>query len=95
MSVDIEAVRTVAQHYRAVADFLDGACRSHLSGLRFDGSTAGRAHVADGDELHVAFARLATGVERWSRASSEIAATLSMESDRQTGADQQSAALIA
>lgn len=93
--VDIEAVRTVAKRYRAVADLLGAACRSPLRGLRFDGSTAGRAHVADGDELHVALATLATGVERWSRAAAEVAATLSMESDRQTGADQQSAALIA
>lgn len=93
--VDIEAVRAVAQRYKAVADLVGCACRFHLSGLRFDGSTAGRAHVAEGDELHVALARLATGLERWSRAGAEIAATLSMESDRQTGADEQSAALIA
>lgn len=93
--VDVEAVRSVAQRYRTVADFIGDACRAHLSGLRFDGSTAGRAHVADGDDLHVALARVATGLERWSRASAEIAATLLVESDWQTGVDRQSAALIA
>lgn len=94
MQVDSEAVRSVAQRYRAAADYLDGTVRSHLSGLRFNGSTAGRAYVADGDELHAALVRLAMGVERWSRSSAEIAAALHADSDRQAEADQRSAALI-
>ena len=65
-------------------------------GLRFDGSTAGRAHVADGDELHVAARQV--GDEGWSNLVSRRRGSrrhIEYESDRQTGADQQSAALIA
>jgi len=93
--VDCAAVRSVAQRYSTAADLVDGAVRSHLSGLRFNGSTAGRAYVANGDELHAALIGVMMQVEQWSRSSAEIAATLRAESGRQAEADQQSAALIA
>lgn len=92
--MDSDAVRSVAQRYRSAADLLDGAARSYLSELRFNGSTAGRAYVAEGDELHVVLVRLAMGVQQWCRSSAEIAAVLRADSDRQVEADQRSAELI-
>ncbi len=93
--IDSDAVRSVARRYGSAADLLDGAVRSHLSELRFTGSTAGRAYRAEGDELHTALVRLAIGVEQWSRSSAEIAAVLHVDSDRQVQADRESAELIA
>ena len=49
--VDVAALFGVARQYEAVADIVDGAVRSHLTGLAFDGATAGRMHVARGDAL--------------------------------------------
>ena len=41
--VDVAALYAVARQYEAAADIVDAAVRTHLTGLVFDGATAGRA----------------------------------------------------
>ena len=70
-----------------IADALDGAVHRYLSGLTFDGATAGRAYVAHGDAVRRAVDDLADRMRRWSRASAEIAAALRASADRYDQAD--------
>ncbi|MGV0800704.1 type VII secretion target, partial [Mycolicibacterium elephantis] len=72
--VDVAALRSVADEYQTVAEILDGAVRTHLSGLTFDGATAGRAYVARGDAVRDGVEHVAHQVRLWSRACNEIAA---------------------
>jgi hypothetical protein len=85
--VDVAGLHAVARKYEAVADIVDGAVRTHLSGLMFDGAAAGRAHVARGDALRVAVNRVVDQLEQWSRAAAEIAAALRASADRYAEAD--------
>jgi hypothetical protein len=89
--VDVAALIGVARQYETVADIVDGAVRSHLSGLAFDGATAGRMHVARGDALRSAVDHVVDGLRQWSRASAEIAATLRASADRYAEADARAA----
>jgi hypothetical protein len=85
--VDVAALHAVARQYEAVADIVDGAVRTHLSGLVFDGAVAGRAHAARGDGLRTAVDHLVEQLRQWSRAAAEIAAALRASADRYAEAD--------
>ena len=85
--VDVAALHAVASQYEAVAEIVDGAVRTHLSGLVFDGAAAGRVHVARGDALRAAIDRVGYQLRLWSRAAAEIAAALRASADRYAEAD--------
>jgi hypothetical protein len=85
--VDVAALIAVARQYDVVADIVDAAVRSHLSGLAFDGAVAGRGHVARGDALRYSMDGVADQLRQWSRASAEIAAALRTSADRYAAAD--------
>jgi hypothetical protein len=85
--VDVAALHAVARQYEAVAGIVDGAVRTHLTGLRFDGATAGRAHAARGDGVRTAVDHVVDQLRQWSRAAAEIAATLRASADRYAEAD--------
>ncbi|AGB21518.1 Protein of unknown function (DUF2580) [Mycobacterium sp. JS623] len=85
--VDVSALHAVARQYETVADIVDGAVRTHLSGLMFDGAAAGRAHVARGDGLRTAVDHVVDQLWQWSIAAAEIAAALRTSADRYTEAD--------
>jgi Excreted virulence factor EspC, type VII ESX diderm len=85
--VDVAALIGIARHYEAVADIVDGAVRSYLTGLAFDGAAAGRMHVARGDALRYAVDHVVDQLRQWSRASAEIAAALRTSADRYAQAD--------
>ena len=86
-SVDVAALRSVADEYQTVAELLDGALRTHLSGLTFDGASAGRAYVARGDAVREAVARTVNQIRQWSRACREIAAVLQVSANQYAAAD--------
>jgi len=92
--VDVAALIAVARQYDTVADIVDGAVRSHLTGLAFDGATAGRMHVARGDALRYAVDHVVDQLVQWSRASAEIAAALRTSADRYAAADADAARLV-
>ena len=85
--VDVAALHAVARQYEAVADIVDGAVRTHLTGLLFDGAVAGRAHTARGDGLRTAVDHAGDQLRQWSRAAAEIAAALRASADRYAEAD--------
>jgi hypothetical protein len=85
--VDLPALLDIARQYQAAADIVDGAVRTHLSGLAFDGATAGRMHVARGDAVRAAINHIVDQLRQWSRASTEIAAALRASADRYADAD--------
>jgi Excreted virulence factor EspC, type VII ESX diderm len=85
--VDVAALIAVARQYETVADMVDRAVRSHLTGLAFDGAAAGRMHIARGDALRSAVDHVVDGLRQWSRASAEIAAVLRASADRYADAD--------
>ena len=90
--VDVAALHAVARQYEAAADIVDGAVRTHLTGLVFDGAAAGRMHVARGDALHAAVDRRggpAPAVVAGPRV--EIAAALRVSADRYAEADARAA----
>ena len=93
-SVDAVAVRTVANRFDDAAQLINGALRSHLYRLSFDGATAGRAYVGHGDALRIALNRLSDELAGWSRATVEIAAALRASADRYGEADLRAAARI-
>jgi hypothetical protein len=88
--VDTAAVRIVAARFDTAADILSGT----LSGLRFDGAAAGRAHVAHGDAVRAAVERLAAVLAQWSRAAAEIAAALRADADRYGEAELRAVAVL-
>ena len=85
--VDVAALHAVARQYEAVADIVEGAVRTHLSGLGFGGAAAGRVHVARGDALRAAIDHVVDQLRQWSRAAAEIAAALRASADRYAEAD--------
>jgi hypothetical protein len=85
--VDVAALHAVARRYEEVSDIVDGAVRTHLSGLLFDGAAAGRVHAARGDALRAAIEHVADQLRQWSRAAAEIGATLRASADRYAEAD--------
>lgn len=87
--VDTAAVRAAAQHFDTAADVLGGAS---LNRLQFDGSMAGRTHIAHGAALRSALDRLGAEVVQWSRAAEEIAAALRVTADRYGDAELRAAA---
>jgi Excreted virulence factor EspC, type VII ESX diderm len=93
--VDTAAVYAIAYRFGAAADLIDGAVGNHLAWLTFDGATAGRAHTARGDALRHGLDRLVAELTQWSRASSEIAATLRASADRYGESELYAAARIA
>jgi hypothetical protein len=89
--VDVAAVHAIARQYEAAADIVEGAVRTHLSGLVFDGAAAGRMHVARGDGLRTAVDQVVDQLRQWSRAATEIAAALRASADRYAEADARAA----
>jgi len=85
--VDVAALHVVAGQYEAVADTVEVAVRTHLTGLMFDGAVAGRAYVARGDGLRTAVDHVVDQLRQWSRAAAEIAAVLRASADRYAEAD--------
>jgi Excreted virulence factor EspC, type VII ESX diderm len=85
--VDVAALHAVAREYETAADIVEGAVRTHLAGLLFDGAGAGRIHVARGDALRAAVDHVGYQLRQWSRAAAEIAAALRASADRYADAD--------
>jgi len=85
--VDVAALHAVAREYETVADIVEGAVRTHLTELVFDGAVAGRMHVARGDALRAAVDHVVYQLRLWSRAAAEIAAALRASADRYAEAD--------
>jgi hypothetical protein len=85
--VDVAALHAVARQYEVAAEIVDGAVRTHLTGLVFDGAAAGRVYVARGDALRAAVDRVVDQLRQWSRAAAEIAAVLHASADRYAEAD--------
>lgn len=93
-SIDVAAVRAVANRFDATAEIIDETARNHLASLTYGGATAGRAHIARGDALRSALERLVAEVSQWSRATGEIALALRASADRYAYAELRSAARI-
>ena len=85
--VDLAALHAVARQYEATADIVDGAVRTHLTGLVFDGAASGRAHAARGDAVRAAVDHVVYQLRGWSRAAAEIAAALRASAERYAEAD--------
>jgi hypothetical protein len=92
--VDVAALHAIARQYEAAAGIVDGAVRTHLSGLVFDGALAGRVHVARGDGLRTAVDHAVGQLRQWSRAAAEIAAALRASADRYAEADARAASRV-
>ena len=86
--VDVAAVLDAARQYDTASDIVDGAIRTHLTGLRFDGAVAGRMHTAQGDALRLALNELVHRLHQWARAATEIAAELRSCADRYVDVDE-------
>jgi uncharacterized protein YukE len=91
MVVDVAAVHAVANRFDDATHLIDGAVRTHLERLAFDGATAGRAYIGHGDALRLALHRLSGELAQWARATAEIAAALRAGADRYAEADQRAA----
>ena len=89
--VDVAALHAVARQYEAAADVVEGAVRTHLTGLVFDGAAAGRMHTARGDALRISVDQVVDQLRQWSRAAAEIAAALRASADRYAEADARAA----
>lgn len=92
--VDASTVHDVARQFEATAALLDAAVRTHVSGLRFGGATAGRAHMARGELVRTSLTWIGAGIAQWSRASEEIAAALRGGADRYRQADDRTSARV-
>ena len=92
--VDTAAVYAAAQRFDAAAELLDSAVRTHLAGLSFGASTAGRAHTARGEAFATALRRLGGELGQWSRAAEEIGAALRAGADRYADAETRAAAVL-
>lgn len=80
-------MRDAARQYDAAADIVEAVIRTHLTGLRFDGATAGRGHTAHGDALRLAVEVVVDRLHDWARAAAEIAAELRTCADRYVDTD--------
>jgi hypothetical protein len=92
--LDTAAVLDVARQYDIASGIIDGAVRSHLADLRFDGAVAGRMHAAHGDAVRLALDDVAHRLQQWSRAAAEIAAELRASAARYVDADARGARRI-
>jgi hypothetical protein len=92
--VDAAVLRTVANRFDAIAMLVEAAARTHFGRLVFDGATAGRAHIGQGDALRVALHRLVGELEQWARATMEIATALRANADHYAEADLRAAARV-
>lgn len=92
--VDAAAVHAVANRLDDAAQLIDGVVRAQFARLAFDGTTAGRAYIGQGDALRFALHRLSGELAQWARAGLEIAAALRAGIDRYSDADQFAAARI-
>lgn len=92
--VDIAAVLGAARQYDMAADIVDTAIRTHLTGLRFDGASAGRIHTANGDAVRLAVDDVVDRLHQWARAATEIAAELRSCADRYVEVDDRGARRI-
>lgn len=73
--IDVAALHDLARGYDTVADTVTAA-RSHLTGLAFDGTVAGRSHAARGDALRQAIDGIDAMMVRWADTAAETAAAL-------------------
>ncbi|WP_371412930.1 type VII secretion target [Mycolicibacterium sp. GF69] len=89
--VDVAALSSIARQYQTVADIVDAAVRTHLSGLAFHGAGAGRSYIARGEVVRSAVEDIVNQMRWWSRASAEIAAALQAAADRYAEADARAA----
>lgn len=89
--VDVAALSEVARQYQAVADTIDDAVRTHLTGLGFDGAVAGRGYTAQGDDVRTGVDGIVGQLRGWARASAEIAATLRASAARYADAEARAA----
>jgi hypothetical protein len=87
--VDVPALLDAARQYQAIAESLDDAIHRQLTGLAFDGASAGREYVARGDALRAGVDHLADQLRSWSRACVEIAAQLRGSAERYADVDTQ------
>ena len=92
--VDAAAVRAIANRFDDAAHLVDGAVRTHVARLAFDGTASGRAYIGQGDALRFALHRLSGELAQWARASMEVAAALRAGIDRYADADRLAAARI-
>jgi len=90
--VDTAALDAAARQFATAAGLLDSAGRRVA--LRFQGSTAGRAHGVSGERLHSALSHLCAGVLEWSRAADEIAAGLRSGTEHYREAELSAAAAL-
>lgn len=90
--VDAAALSGAASQFAAAADILETA--GHRTALRFNGSTAGRVHGADGERLHAALSQLCTGVLEWGRAAEEVGAALRAGAQYYSEAETRAAAVL-
>ncbi|MBO0678844.1 ESX-1 secretion-associated protein [Mycolicibacterium sp. S2-37] len=89
--VDHAALIGIAGRYEAAAELVDGAVRTQLASLRFDGSVAGRAYSASGDALRDAVERVVGSLSDWSQSATAIAATLRRTAEQYAEADARAA----
>jgi Excreted virulence factor EspC, type VII ESX diderm len=92
--VDAAVLRTVANRFDATAVLVEGVARTNFGRLVFDGATAGRAHIGQGDALRIALHRLVGELEQWVRATMEIATALRANADHYAEADLRAAARV-
>ena len=93
-SVDPAALRAAAQRLQHAADTVLDAVGSHLNGLRFDGTVAGRAHSGPGWALRAAMDSLAGDAARWARGAADLAAALRAGADRHAGRETHAATVL-
>ena len=93
-SVDPAALRAAAQRLGIAADTVLDAIGSHLRGLRFDGTVAGRAHTGSGWALRAAMDALAGDAARWARDAADLAAALRAGADRHSGREANAATVF-
>jgi len=89
--VDIAALSGIARQFEIVADIVDSAAWQHLSGVAFNGATAGRMHVGHGDALRAAVDHIGDQLHQWSRAAAEIGAVIRTSVQRYADADARAA----
>ena len=92
--MDAATVHAVANRFDDTAHLIDAAVRTHFGRLAFDGTTAGRAYIGQGDAVRFALHRLGGELAQWARATAEIASVLRLSADRYAEADQRAAAGI-
>lgn len=93
-SLDPDAVRSVAGRLDGAAATLLGVADARLTGWRFGGPSAGRAHGAAGAELAAHAERLAADLTGWAYAAGEIAAALRSGADGHLAAESDAAAAL-